>query len=127
MPLLFNITLPDRPDPENIRKLDILPIPMLNKMQRYGFRIDLNHFRDLSSRLSARKRELRVEILNEIPPEALDKFVVVDEANDDEANDDDDGESLLESSSLFNVESSEKVASLIYDTLGLHLRGIKIK
>ncbi len=120
MGLYGGIELPDRPDPENVRKLDLLPIPMVRSIMRYGFRIDPDHFRALSSRLTARMAELRADITNEIPAEALDRFLEV--TGVDEEDDQEDGESL------FNVESSVQIAKLLYETLRLdRTAGVKVK
>jgi DNA polymerase-1 len=122
MSLYGGVELPDRPDPENVRRLDLLPIPMVRKIMRYGWRIDPDHFRELSSRLTARMAELRSDITNEIPPEALDRFLEVT----DGAEDDDEIAELPDQG--FNVESSARIASLLYDTLGLHrTAGVKVK
>lgn len=122
MALYGGVTLPDRPDPANVQRLDILPIPMLRKMMRFGFRIDPGHFSDLSLRLNARMGELRADILNEIPPEVLDKIV---EADDDDGSDEDEP---LDEGPSFNVESGAKVAHLLYTTLRLDRTvGVKVK
>lgn len=116
--LYGGITLPDRPDPENIRKLDLLPVPMLRKMQRFGFRIDKEHFSDLSFRLTSRMAELRRDIVDVIPPETLERILDADDSDDDDANED----------SGFNVESSVKIAALLYDELHLdRTAGVKVK
>jgi DNA polymerase-1 len=95
---------------------------MLRKMQRNGFRIDPQHFSDLSRRLTARMADLRADILNEIPAEALDRFLEVsgdDGSDEDEPSDEGFG---------FNVESSAKVAELLYTTLRLDgTAGVKVK
>ncbi len=123
MPLYGGITLPDHPDPENVRKLDLLPIPMLRKMQRHGFRIDKGHFAALSARLTARMADLRADILNEIPADSLDRFL---EVSGDGTDDADDLETMADEG--FNVESGAKIATLLYDTLGLDRTvGVKVK
>jgi DNA polymerase-1 len=122
--LYGSIELPDRPDPENVRRLDLLPIPMVRRIMRYGFRIDPDHFRELSSRLNARMLDLRADIVNEIPAESLDRFLEVSGGFDngsDETEDDDAGFG-------FNVESGAKVAELLYTTLHLdRTAGVKFK
>jgi len=118
MSLFAGITVPDRPDPENIRRLDLLQLPMLRSMMRYGIRIDPPHFADLSSRLNARMRELRRDITDEIPPGTLDRFI--DLADPDPSPDADQFSELQNSDPgpvnpppEFNAESSKKVAELL--------------
>lgn len=120
MPLFAGIELPHRPDPENIRRLDVLPIPMIRSMQRYGFAIDVEHFRALSSRLNARMTELRRDITNQIPAESLDRFVEIADVIEADPEDED---TLLEvARPEFNADSPKKMAELLYDVLSLHLR-----
>lgn len=122
MALYAGIELPDRPDPENVRKLDLLPVPMVRAIQRWGWRIDPDHFRELSGRLTARMADLRADITNEIPAEALDRIL---EADSDDGSDEDEppAEGLG-----FNIESSAKVAELLYTTLRLdRTSGVKVK
>lgn len=121
MALYGGITLPDRPDPENVRKLDLLPVPMIRRMQRFGLRIDPEHFRALSARLTARMQDLRYEILNEIPTESLDRILEADNDKEDEEA----GESM---GMVLKLESSAKIANLLYDELGLdRTSGVKVK
>ena len=123
MALYNGITLPDRPDPVNIQRLDLMQLPMLRKMSRYGFRIDLEHFRDLSARLNTRMTELRKEITGEIPADALDRFVDLLDGDDSDFNPD-----APEEHSPFNVESSKQIAELLYEVLHLdETKGVAIK
>lgn len=119
MSLYGSVELPDRPDPANVQKLDLLPIPMIRRMMRFGMRIDPEHFRALSAKLTNRMADLRCEILNEIPGEALDRFL--------ELSDDDETEDEVDQSPV-NVESGADVADLLYRVLGLHeTTGVKVK
>jgi len=100
---------------------------MINRMVRFGMRIDTNHFADLASRLSARMSDLRCDITNEIPPESLDRFLTAMDAADGEDDEADDYVAALDAGS-FNVDSSKKMAELLYDVLGLHLSTkVKVK
>ena len=132
MSLFGGVQLPDKPDPNNILLLDSLQMPLLRQMSRYGFRIDMDHFAGLSSRLNVRMSELRQLITEEIPDDALDRFVdLADSSNledvDGEADSEPDG-SEDPDSGLLNVDSSEKIAALLYDVLRLHLGGdVRIK
>ncbi len=89
---------------------------------RYGWRIDPDHFRELSGRLTARMADLRADITNEIPAEALDRFLEV-------SGDEDSGEDGTEAEQdPFNVESSAEIARLLYDVLRLdRTAGVKVK
>jgi DNA polymerase-1 len=125
--LYSGVTLPDRPDPENVRKLDIMALPMVNRMQRFGLRIDPAHFAELTDRLSNRMAELKCDITNEIPTESLDRFLTAMDAAEGDDEDSEDYVANLDASS-FNVDSSKKMAELLYDVLGLHLSTkVKIK
>lgn len=127
MALYAGIELPNKPDPENIRRLDLLPIPMVRSMMRYGMRIDPDHFRDLSFRLQSRMTTLRRDITSQIPPEALDRFVEL-AGMDDPIDYDDDGMEVMPEDQQLNVDSGKKIAELLYDVLGLHKSGsVKVK
>lgn len=124
MSLYADIYLPNKPSPENVRKLDLLPIPMIRRMMRFGMRIDKSYLADLSARMGQRMADLRLDILNEIPPDALDRFMeIADISTDDEVQE---GE-LVEEVVPFNVESGNKIAELLYDVLGLHLGKVTVK
>lgn len=120
MALFGNITLPDRPDPENIRKLDMLRVPMVVKMMRYGSMIDKEHFESLSFDLNKRMDELRRDITGMIPPAELDRFCdILDTTETEQENDE---ERLVEIvRSDFAVNSSKQIAELLYDVFELHL------
>ena len=118
--LYGGIKLPDRPDPVNIQKLDLLQLPMIRDIVRYGFRIDPEHFRSLSSRLCARMAELRRDITSEIPAASLDRFI---DLTDEDTDDDPDSPPPE-----FKVESSKQVAELLYEVLRLdQTEKVKIK
>ncbi|MDD1678116.1 MAG: DNA polymerase, partial [Methanomicrobiales archaeon] len=124
MALFGGITIPDHPDPENIRRLDVLPLPMISQMTRYGMRIDPEHFAELSSRLGTRMGDLRADIVNEIPPDKLDRFVELsteDEEDIDVVVGTSDVYAGSESRFDLSVDSSEQVGRLLYDVLGIHL------
>lgn len=102
MALYCGITLPGKPDPENVRRLDVLPLNQIRRMQRVGVAIDREWLWDLSSRLDARKQELRKDIAGFIPTDRLDEFVG---ASDDDIS--------------LNVDSAEQIAKLLYEILGI--------
>lgn len=127
MSLYAGIELPNRPDPANILKLDLLPIPMVRSMMRYGQAIDADHFRALSSRLQARMVSLRRDITDQIPPQALDRFVEL-AGLDDDVSYDSEGDEIIDDTQQLNVDSGNKIAELLYDVLGLHRGGaVKVK
>lgn len=109
MALFGGISIPGHPDPENVRKLDLIPLPQIRRMQRMGMAVDLPWLQDLSYRLAARMEELRGEILDCVPVEALERFVGVS------------GDVIG-----INPESSVQIAELLYEELGLGV-GVRIK
>lgn len=117
MALFGGITLPDRPDPENVRRLDLLPIPMIRGMMRYGIRIDPEHFQALSAKFQARMTDLRREISNYVPADKLEWFVDASP----EFDTDDDTETTEDVRPEFNIDSAQKIGELLYDVLRLHL------
>lgn len=128
MSLFGGITLPHEPDPENVRKLDLLPVPMVRSMMRFGMRIDPEHFRALSSKLQSNCAALRKEITSQIPPAALDRFVTLSDTAYDEDGDEIQKTDEEQQDSLLNVDSGQKIARLLYDVLGLNqTSSVKIK
>lgn len=112
MPLYGNISLPGCPELENIRKLDMLPIPMIRRMSRLGIAIDIPHFENLTSRLNREMDTLRADIACEIPPDRIDEFLGRSEGIDDWCP--------------INVESGPQIATLLFDMLDIG-RGKKLK
>lgn len=110
MSLYGHISLCDTPNLENIRQLDLLPIPQIRRMQRAGVAVDLGHFRELSSHLESKLVELKADVSSYIPAAALDQFV-------GESGDDLD---------LMNVDSTEQIAKLLFELLGVG-RGKRLK
>lgn len=142
MALYGGIRLPERPDVHNIQRLDLLPLPMIAKMHRYGMRIDVDAARALSSKFQSDMLSLKRDIANVIPPSILDKFVdaaaAIDEPDEQPYITNNsaspaatallDTEDDARANRLFNIESSQKIASLLYDHLHLHLNlDVKIK
>lgn len=107
MSLFGGVTLPGKPDPENIRRLDQLPVPMTMQMMRVGFAIDIPALNELSSELGQRMTMLREEICSWIPEEKLDEFI-----GRSNLNGDDDYLPM-------NVESGSQLAVLLFETLGI--------
>ena len=92
---------------ENVRNLDLLPQPMLQRMMQYGIAIDRDHFRELSRRLDEEMRILEAEICSYIPPEKLQEFI---------------SRSNLSSEDDYlpmNVDSGAQLARLFFDVMGI--------
>lgn len=97
--LFGEIEIPGRPSPENIRRLDLLPLPQIARMMQTGICIDREHLWSLSSTLESRKTSLGRAIQSFVPQAALDEFVS------------DSPEDSL------NVESAEQISNLLFQTL----------
>lgn len=106
MPLYNGICVPGKPDLENVRRLDLLPIPMVRKMHRLGIAVDVPYLQEFSVELGHQLVELERDIANFIPPESLHYF----SAKSAEIDDADDF-------SDFNANSSEQKRTLLYDVL----------
>ena len=113
--LYGGVTLPGKPDMDNIRRIDIGVIPTLNRMSRIGIEIDIPHLRELSHEFGVACAELKKEITSYIPVWALDRFVS-DAAGIEEEN----------GSSTFNPSSSEQIGELLFDLLKIG-GGMKLK
>jgi DNA polymerase-1 len=107
--LFGGITLPGHPDLENIRRLDLLPIPQLRRMMRNGIAIDVPYLGDLSCTLDGTKKELAGQIASYIPLAKLDEFIT------------DSGEAIG-----INVDSAEQIAKFLFETLHVG-RGKQLK
>lgn len=112
MSLYGNISLPGCPDLENMRKLDMLPIPMIRRMSRVGIAIDPPYFADLTARLNREMDDLRADIACEIPPDRIDEFIGKSADIDDWCP--------------INIESGLQIATLLFDMLEIG-RGKKLK
>lgn len=107
MSLYGGIELTGRPDLENIRKLDLMPMASVREMMQYGMAIDREHLYALSSKLDSEMKELRYEICSYIPPEKLDEFI---ERSNMDADDD-----YLP----MNVDSTHQMRELLFKVLGV--------
>jgi len=116
VPTLYSgITLPGQPDLENIRRLDLLPIPMVRKMQRYGIAVDIPYLQQFSSELGREMRELEHDIASVVPPDALHLFS--EKAADIEAE---------QGAADLNANSAAQIRSLLFDVLKVG-RGRELK
>lgn len=112
MSLYSGINLPGHPDLANIQKLDLLPIPMARRMERYGIAINVPGCHDLTSRLESQMDTLRADIADCIPPEHLDSFLDASDSIDDWCP--------------INVESGAQLADLLFNMLEVG-RGKQLK
>lgn len=107
MALYGGIHLATKPDLENVRRLDLLPMRSTMEMMRYGMALDIPHLEALTDTLTAEINELRYEICSYIPPEKLDEFI---EKSNMDAEDD-----YLP----MNVESTKQMRKLLFEVLGV--------
>jgi DNA polymerase-1 len=103
--LYGGVELANKPDLENVRKLDLLCIPQIARMERCGFAIDLPALAELSSQLSIEMADLQRDISSFIPPAALDRFASA------ALNEDDDFE--------LNANSAPQIRTLLFELLGI--------
>jgi DNA polymerase-1 len=106
MSLYGGVTIPGQPDLENVRRLDLLPVPMILKMQRYGVAIDREYLWELSSDLGHEMTELERDIASYIPPDRLHWF-------SDAAASIEETQGLAE----LNANSAEQIRTLLFDLL----------
>jgi len=106
MSLYGGITLPGRPDLENIRKLDLMILSNLNRMSRYGIAIDLLWLAEVGSQFEIEKRELQSQIASYIPAHALDQFSARAAEIEEE-----------QGSATINASSAEQIRVLLFDLL----------
>lgn len=109
MSLFGGVTVPNIPDPVNVQRLDLLAIPPIRKMQRYGFAIDKDYFADLSSEFALEMDEKRKLISSYVPPDKLDLFCAQSASIGDEDDDD----------YAINPNSGPQLATLLFDVLGI--------
>lgn len=116
MSLYGGVELPGRPDLANVRKLDLMSIKPIGRMQRAGMAIDIPHFRQLSSDLSTRITEKHRLILSHIPSDKLSSFIDASGTFDDDVDEDSD----------FNPDSGLQIADLLFNVLEIG-KGKKLK
>lgn len=119
MALYGNVEVPGRPDAENVRQLDLLPLPAIRRMGRLGFAIDAPYFHDLSSDFAAQLIDKRKAIASYIPPDKLEAFVELSGGYDDDVD-----ESALDVE--VNPDSGKQLSTLLFDVLGIG-KGKKLK
>lgn len=109
MSLYGGINLPNRPDPENIRKLDAICVPQIRRMMHVGVAIDPIYLMELGLEFDRECQDLHKDITSLIPPDKLDQFLA--DSND-----------ITE----INVNSAEQMADLLFGVLGVG-RGQRLK
>jgi len=103
--LYGGVSLPGHPDYSNIRKLDVLPMPALMEMMRYGFAIDRDHMRDIGDKLTVEMNELKLEVCSYIPESVLAEFM-------SKSN-------LIDDTYAMNVDSNQQLCELLFNTLNI--------
>ncbi len=116
MALYGGIEVPGHPDPTNVQKLDLLPLPALRRMQKLGMAIDAAYFRDLSHDFGNQLADKRRAIASYIPPDKLEEFVELSGGYDDDVDED------VE----VNPDSGKQLSTLLFDVLGIG-KGQKLK
>lgn len=106
MSLYNGIVLPGIPDLENIRKLDAMILPCLNRYSRIGIAVDLPYLAGLSIEFDREKQALQRDIASYIPAHALDQFSSAAAALEEE-----------EGSATINASSAEQIRKLLFDLL----------
>lgn len=103
MPLFGGVTLPGKPDLDNVRLLDRLPIPTIMRMERTGIAIDIDYVKDIESMFDGEMRELEKDISYYIPREELFRFSSTELDEDDSIE--------------INADSSEQISDLLFNVL----------
>lgn len=106
MALYGGITLPGQPDLNNVRRLDLLPMPCINDMMRYGMAIDREWLAGLSTQFAIEMSDLEKQICSYIPKSKLDEFVSRSDADSEDY-------------SPMNVNSQSQLATLLFKILGV--------
>jgi DNA polymerase-1 len=108
MALYNGITLPNAPDLENVRRLDLMVLPTINRMSRYGIAIDPDYLAELGSQFALEMADLQRDIASYIPAHALERFSA-SAAQIEEA----------EGSATINASSAEQIRTLLFDLLAV--------
>jgi len=108
MALYGGIEMPGCPDAENVRRLDLLALPMIRRMHHYGMAIDKPYFADLSARFAAEMAELEKQISSYIPPDRLRDFAIHSAEIEEEEGD-----------ASINPASAEQVSMLLFEILNV--------
>ena len=113
----------NRPDPIGIAKLDARAIPGIGSMQRYGMAISKPYYAELEIYASARMQELKREILEMIPSDALNELAGPDtDDTDPNGNAYDDKGTPLEApvaDDILNIDSPVQLAETLFEKMGI--------
>jgi uracil-DNA glycosylase family 4 len=104
--LFGGVTLPGKPDLDNIRRLDAMIIPQLNRMSRIGIGIDVPYLQDLSSQFEKEMKDLESQISSYIPAWALNQFSSQAAVIEEE-----------EGLAALNASSAVQIRTLLFDLL----------
>lgn len=120
MALFSGIEAPGKPDLENVRRLDLLPIPILRKMTKIGMAVDRAYLWELGASFRSQKQQLAKDIASYIPPERLSEFSnksqEIEEALQESG----------ESAAVINASSSEQIGKLLFEMLNVG-EGLQLK
>lgn len=119
MALFAGIELPGKPDLENVRKLDLLPIPIIRKMSRLGMAIDREYLLDLGADFRSQKQDLQRSISSYIPPERLAEFSTKAAEVEEEWGG-------VGGFGELNASSSAQIGKLLFDMLSVG-KGMQLK
>lgn len=114
MALFGGITLPGKPDLENIRKLDLLPMQSIREMGQYGMAVDIPYLQQLDEEITGEMKELRYNICSYVPSEKLDEFIKRSGMEDEDADTSSDTYGLP-----LNIDSNEQLSKLMFEVLGI--------
>lgn len=108
MALFGGVKIPGKPDLDNVRKIDLLPLNFIRRAHRAGIAIFPDHFHHLTDKFSREMDELAKDIASYIPRENLEGFA--ESASEADKNTGD---------TAFNAGSPEQVADLLFNQLGI--------
>jgi len=111
--LFGGITLPGQPDLDNIARLDLMILPHLNKMTRYGIAFDPEYLQELDVEFSRERDELAKQISSYVPREALDSFANQSTLRDDNGSEDEPADVS------FNPASADQTRKLVFELLSV--------
>ena len=114
MSLYGGIELVGQPSLENVRRLDLLPMPCISEMMRGGFRIDPDYLNDLADKFTIQADDLKADICSYIPHDKLDEFIGRSKLDDEDAY------------LPMNVDSTDQLVELLFNVLGVGM-GKKLK
>jgi DNA polymerase-1 len=113
---LYNgVLLPGKPDIENIRRIDLMILPQIIRMNRVGIQVNVPYLQATGSEFAARMAVLQKDISSYIPPDKLALFADAAAAIEEEGG-----------SATINAASADQIRALLFDLLDVG-RGKKLK